>query len=50
MLDQRLLDILACPICKTAVEYDEQNQKIVCSKCGRKYPVKDNIPIMLESE
>ena len=50
MLDPKLLEILACPVCKSNIEYDEPNQKINCMKCGRKYPVKDGIPIMLESE
>ena len=50
MLDKKLLDILACPICKTEVTYDEAAQKIICSQCGRKFPVRDDIPVMLESE
>ena len=49
MLDKKLLEILACPVCKKSVEYDEANQKLIC-KCGLKYPVRDDIPIMLESE
>ncbi|HOO55819.1 MAG TPA: Trm112 family protein [bacterium] len=50
MVDKKLLEILACPLCKTPVKYDEENQKIICTQCGRKYPVKDGIPIMLENE
>ena len=50
MIDKELLEILACPDCKGDVEYDEENQKITCTQCGRKYPVKDGIPVMLESE
>ena len=50
MVDPKLLEILACPVCKTAVEYDSENQKIICTQCQRRYPVKDGIPIMLESE
>jgi uncharacterized protein YbaR (Trm112 family) len=51
LVDPKLLEILACPVCKGPVTYDEQCQKIICeSGCGRKYPVKDGIPIMLESE
>ena len=44
----RLFDILACPICKREVKLAEN--KIVCQKCGRKYPIRDGIPIMLEEE
>ncbi|MFH1478363.1 MAG: Trm112 family protein [Candidatus Omnitrophota bacterium] len=48
MIDKKLLDILACPACKTGVELKED--KIYCSKCGRSYPVRDGIPIMLIEE
>lgn len=50
MLDAKLLEILACPVCKTGVEYLEQKQRLKCGACGRLYPVKDGIPVMLESE
>jgi len=50
MLDPKLIEILACPVCKTAIKYDEPNQKIICAQCGRRYPVRDGIPIMLEIE
>ncbi|MCK5580926.1 MAG: Trm112 family protein, partial [Candidatus Omnitrophica bacterium] len=43
-----LLEILACPVCKADVELKED--KVVCVKCGRKYPVRDGIPVMLEEE
>ncbi len=45
MIDKELLDILACPSCKGDVDLKEN--KIVCLKCGKKYPIKDGIPIML---
>lgn len=48
MIDQELLAILACPACQGDVELKEE--KIVCVKCGRKYPVKDGIPVMLVDE
>ena len=48
MIDKELLDILACPACKADVEL--KGQKIVCTKCGKKYPIKDGIPIMLIDE
>ncbi len=48
MIDKELLDILACPLCKTEVRLE--NDKIVCTKCGRRYPVKDDIPVMLIDE
>jgi len=48
MIDQELLDILACPICKSAVAL--RDNKIVCVNCKRKYPIRDGIPIMLIEE
>jgi uncharacterized protein YbaR (Trm112 family) len=48
MIDKELLDILACPLCKTEVILE--NDKIVCTNCGRRYPVKDDIPVMLIDE
>ncbi|MFH1878677.1 MAG: Trm112 family protein [Candidatus Omnitrophota bacterium] len=48
MLDQKLLEILACPYCKSSVV--QKNDKIVCDSCSRSYPVKDGIPVMLIDE
>jgi hypothetical protein len=48
MLDKELIDILACPACKADVEL--KGNKIVCKKCGRKYPVREGIPVMLIDE
>ena len=48
MIDKELLDILACPLCKADVSLE--SDRIVCSKCGRRYPIKDDIPIMLIDE
>jgi hypothetical protein len=47
MIDPKLLEILACPGCKGDLIYDKENQKLVCEKCRLKYPIKDDIPIML---
>lgn len=50
MLDKELLKILACPKCKSEVEM--RDDKIVCKNpaCGLKYPIRDDIPIMLIDE
>ena len=48
MIDEKLLEILACPACKGSVELEEQ--WIVCQECGRRYPIRDGIPIMLVDE
>lgn len=51
MLSEDLLAILACPACKTRVEL-VADKWLVCqnSECKRKYPIKDDIPIMLIEE
>jgi len=48
VIGKELLDILACPLCKTEVKLEDD--KIVCINCGRRYPVKDDIPVMLIDE
>ena len=50
MLDKKLLSILVCPVSKTALEYDEQNQELIAKASGLAYPVRDGIPVMLEGE
>lgn len=48
MIDKELLSILACPLCKADIRLE--GDRIVCTKCGRRYPVKDDIPVMLIDE
>lgn len=50
MLDQELLNILACPKCKGDLEYDRKDNKLICHNCRLRYNVKDDIPIMLIDE
>lgn len=50
MIDKELLEILACPACKADVRLDEPVQRIVCTACGRRYPIRDGIPVMLIDE
>lgn len=47
-VDERLLRLLRCPVDKAAVHAD--GASIVCSECGRRYPVRDAIPVMLQAE
>ena len=49
-LDKELLDILVCPNCRGDIDYREQESVIVCLKCGYRYPVRDDIPVMLIEE
>lgn len=48
MIDKELLDILACPACKADVRLE--GDRIVCVECGRRYPIRDGIPVMLVDE
>ena len=50
MLDKKLLSILVCPVSKAPLEYDEARQELVCKVSGLAYPIRDDIPVMLESE
>ncbi len=50
MLDKKLLEILCCPVCKGDLDYNEEKQSLTCLNCKRRYPIRDDIPIMLESE
>jgi len=47
-LDSKLLAILACPVCRGKV--DEIGGFVVCQRCGRRYPIRGGIPIMLPDQ
>lgn len=49
-MDKKLLDILACPICKQPVEYKKDTQELICKFDRLAYPIKEDIPVMLEEE
>ncbi len=67
-IDKELLDILACPACKTDVKLEvvrpaahdtsspagtepaRSGERLVCVACGRRYPIRDGIPVMLIDE
>ncbi len=47
-LDKLLLEILACPVDHAPVR--EEGERLVCTQCGRRYPVREGIPVMLIDE
>lgn len=49
-VDKKLLAILVCPICKGNLDYDKNSDELVCRVHKLAFPVRDNIPIMLEDE
>ncbi len=49
-MDKKLLDILACPICKSSLIFDKDRQELICKADNLAFPVRDGIPVMLEEE
>jgi len=49
-IDPDLLEILACPHCKTAVVLVKNGAALKCATCKRVYPITDDIPVMLIDE
>jgi uncharacterized protein YbaR (Trm112 family) len=49
-VDAELLEILACPHCKTPVTLVKNGTALKCGQCHRVYPIKDDIPVMLIDE
>jgi uncharacterized protein YbaR (Trm112 family) len=49
-MDTKLLDILACPICKGPLRYAKREEQLVCRADRLSFPIRDGIPIMLEDE
>ena len=49
-MDSKLLDILACPICKGPLKYSKATQVLVCRADRLAYPIRDGIPVMLEDD
>ena len=50
MLDKKLLEILACPICKGELHYDKNAKELVCSVDKLAFPIRDGVPVMLTAE
>jgi len=49
-MDPRLLDILVCPVTKGPLEYDRLREELISRAAGLAYPIRDGLPVMLESE
>ncbi|MCZ6502781.1 MAG: Trm112 family protein [Gammaproteobacteria bacterium] len=50
VLDKKLLSILVCPLCKGKLDYDKEKDELICRADNLAYPIRDDIPVMLESE
>lgn len=49
-MDSKLLDILVCPVCKGPLNFDKKNQELICPADKLAYPIREDIPVMLEEE
>jgi uncharacterized protein YbaR (Trm112 family) len=49
-MNRYLLDILVCPVCKGPLLYKKQESELICKACRLAYPIRDDIPVMLEDE
>ena len=49
-LSKKLIDILACPQCKGEIELLADNSGLICRPCRLKYPIREDIPVMLIDE
>ena len=49
-MDHRLLDILVCPVTKGPLIYDRVRQELISKSARLAYPIRDGIPVMIESE
>ncbi|RLA02793.1 MAG: Trm112 family protein [Gammaproteobacteria bacterium] len=49
-MDKKLLDILACPICKGPLVYQKDENELICKVDRLAYPIREGIPVMLEDE
>jgi uncharacterized protein YbaR (Trm112 family) len=49
-MDSKLLDILVCPLCKGKLYFDKEAAELICRADRLAYPIRDDIPVMLEEE
>ncbi len=49
-MDRKLLDILVCPLCKSPLVFNKESQELICKADRLAFPIKDDIPVMLEEE
>ena len=49
-MDKILLEMLACPVCKSGLQYQKSAAELLCAPCRVAYPIRDDIPVMLIEE
>jgi uncharacterized protein YbaR (Trm112 family) len=50
MLDQKLLSILVCPLCKAELRYEKDQEELICLPDKLAFPIRDGVPVMLVDE
>lgn len=49
-MDHSVLNVLVCPVCRSGLHYDKENQVLICKADKLAYPIRENIPVMLVEE
>jgi uncharacterized protein YbaR (Trm112 family) len=49
-MDTKLLELLVCPVTKGPLDYDRAKQELISRSARLAYPVRDGLPVLLESE
>lgn len=49
-MEPRLLEILVCPLCKGKLQHNRDKQELICRADALAFPIRDGIPVMLETE
>ena len=50
MLDQKLLSMLVCPVCKGDLQYHRSAAELLCFADAMAFPIRDDVPVMLSTE
>ena len=50
IIAERLLEVIACPVCKNSLTVDYETERLLCGACRQSYPVRDGIPVLLLRE
>lgn len=51
IMDKKLFEVLVCPLCNGGLKYShDTEEELICRPCGLAFPVRDDIPVMLEDE
>ncbi len=49
-INKKLIEVICCPVCRGNLKEDENGKFLICNNCKIKYPVKDDIPVLIVDE